>query len=175
MRPNLVSGGLAGLHPPVAPTQFLFTPQSSFASQHPPPAAAAAPSLYQPPHPYGLYTPPEETVTGSAMGTSPIQYHSAGVASLSFREQSGTGYRRSGVGGGDGNVVVQNTRQQQPLTSHVAGSCDERGNNNEVASYLQVPPSINNSKGSLAVFAARVCSFLLCSIYFRKAGDLTTT
>ena len=39
----------------------------------------------------------------------------------------------------------------------VAARRRSSGNDNQIVSYLQIPPSINDSKGSLAEFAAQVC------------------
>ena len=160
MRPSLVSGGLAGLHLPDLPvcaTQLLFTPQNSFGSQNPPPVTVH--SLNQPPHPYGLYTPPEEEIitTTTAMVTPPVRTYFGGMSTMLFRDQSGTGHGRSGANGGEGNIIVQNTRLQQPACGPTAGTGDEPGDEDGLAFFVQIPASINNRKGSLAEFAARVC------------------
>jgi hypothetical protein len=55
-------------------------------------------------------------------------------------------------------VVIQEARVQQPpsLTSFSPTFEDKDNSGSEIVSHLQIPSSINNSKGSLAEFAAQV-------------------
>lgn len=142
MRLNSTPGGLAGLPLPSAPGPFVSTPQSlndlvsdpkERFSQHPLLSAVAAYQNQQS-HPYGLYTPPEEEVIGTAMNTASA--HIYPVHDETIR-----------------------TRQQHPpsLTSRIPVAEDKTGSGSEIVSYLQIPSSINGSKGSLAAFAAQVC------------------
>jgi hypothetical protein len=49
-------------------------------------------------------------------------------------------------------------RQTNPNTALLEPAFRRRSSgDNQIVSYLQIPPSINNSKGSLAEFAAQVC------------------
>jgi hypothetical protein len=96
--------------------------------------------------------------TGMAV-KAPMPYkHSADLLDFRSQSQSNPTQNSQDISIPADPVVIQEARVQQPpsLTSFSPKFEDKDNSGNEIVSHLQIPSSINNSKGSLAEFAAQV-------------------
>ncbi|EEH21177.2 hypothetical protein PABG_03408 [Paracoccidioides brasiliensis Pb03] len=123
------------------------------------------------PYNFGLSTPPED-MTGIAVKQSvsssnygPKTYGIPSSYSNSASERSNIHLVTEGMAKNSASV-----REQQPpsLTSQVPETRTKESSRNSIATYLQIPASINPSKGSLAEFAAQIT----CLFWFEKASKL---
>ncbi|OJD17302.1 hypothetical protein AJ78_02590 [Emergomyces pasteurianus Ep9510] len=122
----------------------------------------------------GLSTPPED-MTGvavkpsfpsSSYGATPYRIHSSSYSNvlpekptihLATEEMVST-------------ATANSTRIQQApsMTSQLPETNENESSGSSIATYLQIPPSINPSKGSLAEFTAQIT----CLFWFEKASKL---
>ncbi|PGH31843.1 hypothetical protein GX50_05395 [[Emmonsia] crescens] len=123
------------------------------------------------PFQFGLSTPPED-MTGVAVKSS-VPSSSYGATPYRIQSSYSNGPpEKSAI-----HLVMEemvssstSTRIQQPpsLTSQLPETLGKEASGSSIATYLQIPPSINPSKGSLAEFTAQIA----CLFWFEKASKL---
>ncbi|KAK2734933.1 hypothetical protein FQN55_002329 [Onygenales sp. PD_40] len=123
------------------------------------------------PFQFGLSTPLED-MTGVAVKPSvPSSYGGKPYAIQAYsnahaQKQTAPYVSTQGMST-TGSALVQ---QPPSLTTQLPDTNDKSNAGSSIATYLQIPPSINSSKGSLAEFAAQIT----CLFWFEKAAKLNT-
>ncbi|PGH14466.1 hypothetical protein AJ80_05911 [Polytolypa hystricis UAMH7299] len=119
---------------------------------------------------YGLSTPPEDMNSVAVKPSVPSNY--GGIHHKFAAQSYSHPLEMSAVPVvPDGAVKVPAIRQQQgpsQTTSQIPDFDGRSNSGNSIASYLQIPSTINNSRGSLADFAAQITSLF----WFEKASKL---
>ncbi|PGH06753.1 hypothetical protein GX51_02194 [Blastomyces parvus] len=125
---------------------------------------------------FGLSTPPKD-MAGVAVKQSVPSLPPSSYGTAPYRIQPS--YSNAGpekpsihlVTRGDMPSSSMSTRIQQPpsLTSQLPETREKENSGNSIAPYLQIPASINQSRGSLAEFTAQIT----CLFWFEKASKLS--
>lgn len=106
---------------------------------------------------YGLSTPPED-MTGVGLKPSISTSYGGKSHTVLKQSQSNAAAMPMARDALDARIGVPTTANQKSSArpNQLLGADEKKQTSNSIAPYLQIPSSINNSKGSLAEFAAQV-------------------
>lgn len=114
----------------------------------------------------GLPTPPNDMNSVTACSALPASSYGGKLDGFQLPPYSKVSdYTRMPSDVSNGAVSSSQPQYQAPAKDTMTSEREsqKKSSSNGVASYLQIPPSISNSKGSLAEFAAQV-SWVLLSV-----------
>ena len=137
---------------PLAPVSRNHRPRGTRWAKYP---LEVEPSVNWPvPFRYGLSTPPED-MTGVGLKPS-ISSNYGGKPYTVLKQSQSNMPIAQGVPDARIGVSVTTNQKSSARPTQLPEADEKKHASNSIATYLQIPSSINNSKGSLAEFAAQV-------------------
>ena len=104
----------------------------------------------------GLPTPPGKTMNGTSMGPALPSFSSNHTYSTRHPTSNGTSLHRPAYPPQSNNDLSHHSRM--PSIGGISTNQRDKNAGSQIARHLQIPESVNKSKGSLAEFAAEVGS-----------------